>query len=252
MGINIGRTDSVVKRFFFKKPDGTLAGTLSIRRPNNKKSAVKRKKLNYNSREISSQILRTRTSGSAGQVSVRAKGKLAVLQRKLRSGQYDDEEVKKAILHASQMVRVAKKRLRNLQQEERMASAKKEADQAGKAEGVSREASERRAQSLALSRILQKELELLRRKNRIEEEQDIRRADIEYLKSQFAQLEKEKREAGRRGGSSGAGSSQSVSEEGMSGQDATGVSLELGGAEVPVSAVEIPAAVEGGCVDVNL
>lgn len=80
---------------------------------------VIKKRLNYSTQEISSQILRASKAQSASVVLVRAKSKLGVLKRCLGTGQYDDNEVRPAINHAQRMVRVASQKVNNLREEER-------------------------------------------------------------------------------------------------------------------------------------
>ena len=79
----------------------------------------KMKKLQYNFKLISSQIMRAKTSSSASQAVSSAKRVTAQLRRKRKSGEYDDEELEAAITHALAMERVAKKHMKYLQQEER-------------------------------------------------------------------------------------------------------------------------------------
>lgn len=81
----------------------------------------KMKKLQYNFKLISSQIMRAKTSNSAAKAVSSAKRMVAQLRRKRKSSEYDDEELQAAITHAQAMERVAKKHLKNVQQEERMA-----------------------------------------------------------------------------------------------------------------------------------
>lgn len=80
----------------------------------------KMKKLQYNFKLISSQIMRAKTSSSAAKAVSSAKRMVAQLRRKRKSGEYDDEELEAAIMHAQAMERVARKHVKNLQQEERV------------------------------------------------------------------------------------------------------------------------------------
>lgn len=77
-----------------------------------------KKELNYNPREISSQILRTSKTTGALQVLVRARGKVGVLERCRATGQYDDNEVRTALAHAKRMVKCAKLKADHLKEEE--------------------------------------------------------------------------------------------------------------------------------------
>lgn len=78
----------------------------------------KMKKLQYNFKLISSQILRAKTRSSASQAVSSAKRMVAQLRRKRKSGEYDEVELDAAITHALAMERVAKKHVKYLQQEE--------------------------------------------------------------------------------------------------------------------------------------
>ncbi len=107
-------------RIELKRTDGTVVGavTVSGSGKNKKSGGTKKKKLQYSFKEISTQLMQTRTSGAAGRVLLSARAKAAMLRRKLNSGEYDDQELEYAIRHADAMVRVAKKRMRHLQEEE--------------------------------------------------------------------------------------------------------------------------------------
>lgn len=84
-----------------------------------KASAKKLKRLQYNFKQISTQILTAQTSSIARTVTVRARAKLAMLHRLHATGQYDETELYHAIIHAGKMVRIAKKRTNHLREEER-------------------------------------------------------------------------------------------------------------------------------------
>lgn len=79
----------------------------------------KMKKLQYNFKLISSQIMRAKTSSSAARAVTSARRKTAELRRKRKSGEYDDEELNAAIMHALSIERIAKKHVKNIQAEER-------------------------------------------------------------------------------------------------------------------------------------
>lgn len=79
------------------------------------------RKIKYSFKQISSQILRARTSANAGQVVTKARNKVAQLKRQVK-GMYDyDEELMSALTHAMQIERVAKKKEKHLEQEENIA-----------------------------------------------------------------------------------------------------------------------------------
>lgn len=97
-----------------KNWNNATARMQSVRRS----STSKKKALNYNSREISSQLIRASKSRSASTVLTKAKSKLAMLQRCKGCGQYNDSEVEIAIAHAKRMVKCAQLKVGNLKQEE--------------------------------------------------------------------------------------------------------------------------------------
>ena len=103
-----------VKQITIKRPDGSKVGTITI----HSQSLKKLKKLGYKQRRISTMITQATTSGNARQVLASAKTETVNLRRKLASGKYNDREVRAAIRHAERMERVAKKRMKHLQQEE--------------------------------------------------------------------------------------------------------------------------------------
>ncbi|MCD7708407.1 MAG: hypothetical protein LUI02_00875, partial [Clostridiales bacterium] len=97
---------------------GTVSGTLFSRMSTNT-TTKKHKKLNYSFKQISAMITNAKTSAGARQVLSQARAKTTQLRRQLKSGNYDDEEVEMAITHAEAMERVAKKKMENLEEEER-------------------------------------------------------------------------------------------------------------------------------------
>lgn len=103
-------------KIVFRNLDGTPVGTMTFRKTVSQ--ARKKKKLQYNFKELSGRIMRVRTSGNAGQVLILARSKAALLRQKLNCGEYDDKELESAILHADAMVRVARRRMKHLRAEE--------------------------------------------------------------------------------------------------------------------------------------
>lgn len=94
------------------------ADSLRKARMKAKNTALKLKKLRYNYKSISTQILRSKTSTIAKQVVSRARREVIRLKRQRLSREYNDGELKAAIVHAQAMLRVAKKKARHLQEEE--------------------------------------------------------------------------------------------------------------------------------------
>ena len=103
-----------VQTIKIKNHDGSTAGTITIRNPALKKT----KRVNYKFRRISNQIIQTKTSGNARRVLASAKGETVNLRRKRATGDYNSSELQRAIRHAERMERVARKRMKHLQQEE--------------------------------------------------------------------------------------------------------------------------------------
>lgn len=272
MGMAIGNAyGSNKRRIELKKPDGTVVGTMSVSSP--AKKAAKR--LRYNFKQISSLIMMSKTANSAGKAVTRAKVKVAELLRKQRTGEYNENELKNAIIHAKKMERIARKRMRHLEQEEDVRHRQKdtefqEIDQEellderkeidAETEYSAEELHEmmRRLQEIMMQEtqssmeeltdetgldelseeltggvresIDPEELERLKKKHRSDELREIAEADMKYLRAFFNQLQKEKQELS--GGS--------------------GVSLELGGVEMPVEQPSMPAVTEAGEIDLSV
>lgn len=266
MLMGIGHS-SVKKTIVIKNVDGTTAARISVTKPGKKKT----KRLRYNFKEISNQILRTKTSGSAKQVIAKARRKASMLRRKLKGGEYDDKELELAIRHAEKMVKIAKKKMKHLQQEESVKKGDKiqQMEQSWEDEAIHpediinqedleldmeeikelieelRDVLEEMQDENGLEDIMEAvpkemepaDLEMLKKKHRSDELREIMEADMKYLKAFFSMLEKERQEGSGGTGSSGASS---------------GVALELSGMEVPVAAAPVPVSVEGGSIDVSV
>ena len=79
---------------------------------------LKKKKLNYNFKQISTRILRAKTSSNARRAVTSARQKVVELRKKLQLSNFDNQELMNAIRHAEAMARVAKKKLKHLEEEE--------------------------------------------------------------------------------------------------------------------------------------
>lgn len=91
---------------------------LKAQRENMKNASLEKKKLKYQFKDISSQIIRSKTSQTARQAVSSARRELLRLKQEKQSGKYDPEEVEAAINHAKAMERVARKKVRHLEEEE--------------------------------------------------------------------------------------------------------------------------------------
>ncbi len=252
--------------YTYKNADGTQS-SISITKSKKKK----KKRLNYNYKEVSNRIIRAKTSTSAGQVVILARNKTAVLRRKLYSG-YNDEEIKTAIIHAEKMLRIARKKLKNLKAEElaeRNGAAAEEQSELeeesydGMEEGFLSEESamseeelrelmremqqrmqevledtsdmEELSEQLSGGGVMSEEdLERWKKKHRSDEMREIIDADMKYLKAMLERLVRE--------------------QQNLVNDIASGVLLELGGEKMPVPAMisEAPALAEGEAVDVSV
>lgn len=257
-------------------------------RKTSKKSSTqkKKKKVNYNFKEVSNRVLKSKTSTSARRAVTLARNKVASLKGKLGNGEYNVNDLQRAIIHAEKILRVAKKRMKHLREEEDAARAQdsKEREEAmenaGEStffdqedmlkmqfdEGFDQQEMEMRTRELmeqmqalmeasmdsftdSMRKMMEEsggleelsdellggsrhispeELEFWKKKHRAEELREILEADMKYLKALFAQMEKDRQSA------------------------ASGVSLELGGREMPVPAPAPMPAAEGTMVDVSV
>ena len=83
-----------------------------------KDTSLKLKTLKYQFKNISSKILRSKTSAAARQVVGQARREVLRLKREKQSGNYDKDEMDAAIEHAKAMERAAKKKVKHLEEEE--------------------------------------------------------------------------------------------------------------------------------------
>lgn len=266
MGMRVGAVNPNRTLITLKNKDGTTMGTISI----SKATKKKKKKLSYNFKRVSTQILAAKTSGNAGKAVRQARGQLVLLLMKQKSGDYDEKAVSDAITHAREMERAAKKRKKHMEEEERAEQSgscfvedeTEVSEQEEQEESREIEESEKELEELEeeLEQLLKESaedmndlmeemvsaswedmdseaLDNLKRKHRAEELRDIMEADMKYLKALFDRLAKEKQ----------ASASQSAAANAES-----GVSLQLAGVEMPVEATETPVSAEGGAVDVSV
>lgn len=97
------------------------------------------------------------------------------------------------------------------------------------------------------------ELDYVKKKHRSEELREITEADMKYLKSMFDRLQRAKQSAGSAGSSGSSGSSSGSPVSSQSAYSSGSVSLELGGADMPVGTVsEAVAMTAGAAVDVTV
>ena len=205
--------------------------------PKSSSAGKLKKRLPYNFKQISRQIMQAKTPDAARSLIAKVQVKLSGLYKKLRSGEYGDSEVAAAIIHAAAMERIAKRKVRHLEEEEAAERGSGAANAPGE-EGESGEKDELRENlegneaisgemmrkimqeieemeeeiagetlselqdmiSCAGKDMSKEEIEEIRRKHRNEEERQLTNADLKYLRALFHRLEQEKKQA-----SSGAG-----------------------------------------------
>lgn len=273
MMTGLGISNSNTRRIQIKDINGTVVGTISIAKSKNKKA----KRLQYNFKQISSQIMKSKTSTNARRVVTKARAKVVELLRKKYNSDFDNRELDAAIIHAKKMERIARKRMKHLKEEEaakqqgfctneleeRTESYMKDAElkkhsEPGKEElmqlmqelkelmkksmdeftdETGLEELENEIIGIKKEDMEPEELERLKKKHRADELREIMEADMKYLRALFDKLEKEKQSI-----SNGSGNLNSLS----------GITLELAGTEMPVETIPQPVVTEGGSIDFSV
>ena len=103
----------------------TLSYSEALRnqRQQTKNTTLALKKLKYQFKNISSKILRSKTSQAAKQAAGQARREVLRLKRQKQNSDSDSEEIEAAIAHAQAMERVAKKKAKHLEEEEMVKAA---------------------------------------------------------------------------------------------------------------------------------
>ena len=91
---------------------------LKKQRETAKDTALEKKKVRYSVTRISSKIIGSKTSTAAREAVSSAKREIQKLKAAKRSGKYDEEELEAALDHAKSMERIARKKVRHLEEEE--------------------------------------------------------------------------------------------------------------------------------------
>lgn len=296
MGMMIGTNNSDVTRIELRNRDGSYAGTMTISKPRKKttsksktKSASmsgkkKYKKLNYNFKRLSNQIMRTKTSINAKQLTTKTKFQVANLRMKLISGDYNYIEIHNALVHAEKIARVAKKRLKNLEEEENIEKTgrkgltdseemkeREDEDDIIDTTGMTQEEMKELVQELQEEmEKIQDELEqAMEETEKMMEEfvhasnQEMDPNDLELLKKKHRSEELrdimkadmeylkalfDKLAKDKQESANNIANSYDNSSD--SSENMSGVSLELGGVDIPVDTVDAPVEVAGANVDV--
>lgn len=272
MGMEVGiGTNPYKTKQELKDYQGNAVAKATIQSVKARQKSVKKKKLNYNYKRISKQITMSKSTSGIRRVISRARDQVVDLLRKQMSGKYDETDVRHAIIHARKMERVARKKKKHLEQEEKAKATGKATVEKGEgksdeekelekaADGLSKEELEKLlAEYEELMQEMEKtsgvdevmkeymgasevemspeQLDQLRKKHRSDEMKDIVEADMKYLKALFNKLAREQQQAS---------------------QGDFGVSLELEGMDIPISQETVDAAtaaaeMEGANVDVTV
>ncbi len=211
-GLNCDKTVTQIKDY-----NGNVVGTFSVTKSKKKKM----KKLNYHHKELSARVLRSNSVGSARAAMTAIQHKTAVLQKQLRSGEYQEREVRSAIAHAQKMERAARKRMKHFEQEDEQRTKQHKK--------MRQNAAQKKQEEMQLEAYLRE----LKKKHRREENQDVVKADLNYLREKLEQLEKESQENPAEAGA---------------------VALELSGMDMTAMVQEAvpPIPAEGANVDLSL
>lgn len=297
MSMTVGSNNSDVMKIDMYNRDGSYAGTMTVSKPRRRTAEKtksvsmakkkKKKKLQYNFKRLSNQIMRTKTSINAKQLTTKTKFQIADLRMKLISGDYDYVEIHNALTHAEKIARVAKKRLKHLQEEENLEKSgnkgqtdpeemQTEKDEEGEIIDTTGMTQEELKQ---LVEELQEELE------KIEEDLEKAMDDTQNLMEEFVQGSSRQRDPNdleqlkkkhrademrdimkadmeylralfdklakeKESGINGFGDNSSDSDSGDSSGSVSGVTLQIGGIDIPVEGVEAPLEIAGATVDV--
>lgn len=206
-----------------------------------KKNTGKKKKYPYNPREISGELLRASKVSGAAIVTVKAREKVADLEKALSSGAYDEASVQRALVHAKKMVECSEMKEHHLREEDQMkvrhqrerqskevqkkASIKQRI--ALKEQQLKQKAALEESHNVLREKTRRQELGQKKKNNRKEELDKITEAEMEYLKSQL----------------------QENSESSFS--DMAGVSLELSGSVVEMSELSMSGDMSAAMADVG-
>lgn len=289
MGIIGGGMNTAMQRPMLGGLSKPVEKAVAVNKSGGSAAAQRLKKLHYNFKELSALILRSKTSLGAGRAVRAARGRVAQLRGKRGTGIYDSEEVDNAIIHAERMLRIAKKRMKHLRQEEAaerngvVPPAEYEQNDREDEEfffgedetvsGMSKEEIERLMREM--QRLMRESMEEMEEAVETDELSDELMVSSEEMTPEDLKLLKKKHRADelreitdadmkylkamfnrlQREKQSASSSSRPVSSQNaQSPQGApNSVALELGGADMPIEAsADAAALIEGGAVDVTV
>lgn len=286
MGMMIGGSSSAKKITRIKDLNGNTVATISV--SSSKKG--KKKRLQYSFKSISNQIMMAKTPNVAKSVATKARGQVARLQRNLDNDDYDETELRHAIIHAKKMLRIAKKKMHHLEEEQEAKKDPKaviEDDGNGVPELQDEEEKEQEQKEMELDQAMQEYQDVVNEfmtqamaemmnqmmaemmaeameETQLEEladafmgevkQEDLDPEDLERLKKKHRSDElKEIMEADLKYLKAEMNRLQRERES-LSTQNFStpSVTLEISGVEMPVQAAEVPVTPEGEVIDVSL
>lgn len=276
--MRIGGSNSDRKMTRIKDLNGNTVATISVSSP--KKG--KKKRLQYSFKSISNQIMMAKTPNVAKMVATKARGKVAMLQRNIDNEDYDETELRHAITHAKKMLRIAKKKMHHLEEEQEAKqnpSTPIEEDGDGVPDLPDEEEKEQEQKELELDQMMQEyqdivnefmteamnemmnqlmetmELEELADEFMGESKvEDLEPEDLERLKKKHRSDElKEIMEADMKYLKAMMNKLERERQELSTQSFSTpSVTLEISGVQMPVQATEVPVTPEGEVIDVSL
>ena len=90
---------------------------MRVHKSKSSSSGKLKKRLPYNFKQLSKQIQQAKTADAARPVVQKMRTKLSWLYKQLRNGEYGADEIFAAIIHAASMERIAKRKVRHLEEE---------------------------------------------------------------------------------------------------------------------------------------
>lgn len=153
---------------------------LRAQRENMKNASLEKKKLKYQFKDISSKIISSKTSQAARGAVSAAKRELLRLKKEKASGEYDPEEIEAAIAHAKSMERVARKKVKHLEEEE-MAKA---------AGGPCAEIEIELEEKLEKNSLHEEESEDIEEEELLQLEDDMEKASVEDMEAMLDEMSK--------------------------------------------------------------
>lgn len=228
----IGRPTGQACSFGLSLPVTAKGLEVHVKRSSNRASHGKlKKRLPYSFKQLSREIREVKTSVSARPLVTRIQAKLSWLYKKLRSGEYGDSEITAAILHATAMEKIAKRKVRHLEEEEAAENGNTALNAPGEEEEIYgkdeleksleenedisdekmrqmmeeiKELEEELAEDMMSElqdmisssgkKMSEEEIKELKRDHRNKEDRQLTIADLKYLKALFDRLEQEKRQ----------------------------------------------------------